>query len=65
LPADVNPAEVNTSESPDENLASCLALLAEKWPDLAAVVSAWSRLSAAVRAGTVAMVKAAETKGKT
>jgi hypothetical protein len=40
-------------------LAFCLAFLAEKMPDLAAVVEAWPTLPAALRGGIVAMVKAA------
>ena len=39
-------------------MASCLAFLAEKMPDLAAVVEAWDRLPEAVKAGILAMVKA-------
>jgi hypothetical protein len=40
-------------------LASCLALLAQKSPDLALVVEHWDNLPEAVRAGIVALVKAA------
>jgi hypothetical protein len=40
-------------------LASCLALLVQKSPDLAVVVECWDSLSEPVRAGIVAMVKAA------
>ena len=40
-------------------MASYLALLVEESPDLAAVVKAWPDLPEAVRAGIVAMVKAA------
>jgi hypothetical protein len=35
------------------------AFLAEKMPDLAAVVTAWPTLPAAIKAGILAMVKAA------
>ena len=55
---DVSPDKSSTSEPADDHLASCLALLAEKSPDLAAVVKAWPDLPEAVRAGIVAMVKA-------
>ena len=41
-------------------LASCLALLALESPDLALIVERWKNLPEAVRAGIVAMVKAAE-----
>jgi len=37
-----------------------LALLSEKSPDLAAIVKAWPDLPEAVKAGIVAMVKAAD-----
>jgi hypothetical protein len=40
-------------------LASCLALLVQKSPDFALVVECWDSLSDPVRAGIVAMVKAA------
>jgi len=56
--SDVTPCESTTCGSSDSHLASCLALLAEKQPDLAAVVKAWPDLPEAVRAGIVAMVKA-------
>jgi hypothetical protein len=39
-----------------------LALLASKWPDLALVCERWEALPDAVRAGIVAMVKAAGGK---
>jgi predicted ATPase len=42
-----------------ERLASCLALLTQKSPDLALLVESWDQLPDAVRAGIVAMVKAA------
>jgi len=45
-------------------VASCSAILAEKSPDLAAVVEAWPHLPEAVKAGIVAMVKAADTGGR-
>ena len=56
--SDVTPSATSTSEPADSHLASCLALLAEKSPDLAAVVKAWQDLSEAVKAGILAMVKA-------
>jgi hypothetical protein len=40
-------------------LAFCLAFLAEQMPDLGAVVEAWPTVPAALKAGIVAMVKAA------
>src|SRR5438067_11725782 len=48
-----------TSANGPADLASCLALLAEKSPDLALLVQRWDSLPEAVRAGIVAMVKAA------
>ncbi|MEA3368002.1 MAG: hypothetical protein U9R68_07810 [Planctomycetota bacterium] len=39
-----------------------MALLSEKSPDLAAVAKAWPHLPEAVRAGIVAMVKAADAR---
>ena len=53
---------VNSSISANDanNLASCLALLARKSPDLAFLVERWDSLPQAVRAGIVAMVKATE-----
>jgi hypothetical protein len=42
-------------------LAFCLALLSQKSPDLALVIERWDALPDAVRAGIVAMVKAALT----
>ena len=59
-PSNVTPSEASTSESAPNDLASYLALLAEKSPDLAAVVKAWPDLPAVVKAGIVAMVKAAQ-----
>jgi hypothetical protein len=46
-------------QNPESVLASCLALLAEKDPDLAALLTAWPMLPDALKAGIVAMVKAA------
>ncbi|MGD1001192.1 MAG: hypothetical protein ABSA67_10905 [Candidatus Brocadiia bacterium] len=42
-------------------MASCLAFLSEKSPDLADVVRAWPKLPEPLRAGILAMVRA--TKG--
>jgi hypothetical protein len=49
----------NCQQDPESVLASCLALFAEKDPDLALVLNAWPALPDALRAGIVAMVKAA------
>jgi hypothetical protein len=40
-------------------LASCLALLTQKSPDLALVVQRWDSLPDALRAGILAMIEAA------
>ena len=58
--SDVTPFQSSTSESSPGDLASYLALLSEKSPDLAAIVKAWPDLPEAVKAGIVAMVKAAD-----
>jgi len=50
-----NPAPADGAES-----GAVGALSAPIHPDLAAVIEAWPRLPEAVRAGIVAMVKAAE-----
>ena len=62
--SDVNPCETSTSETADGYLAEYLAFLSEKSPDLAAVVRSWPHLPEAVKAGIVAMVKAAAEAGR-
>ena len=57
-------ANKGTYDSGNSDLASHLALLAEKSPGLAAVVKAWPSLPEAVRAGILAMVKVAEKAGR-
>ena len=42
----------------EKHLASCLAFLLERIPDLGPVVKAWPDLPDAVKAGILAMVKA-------
>jgi hypothetical protein len=58
-----NPSLVNATSSDiaENDLASCLALLARKSADLALLVERWDALPEAVRAGIVAMAKAAGT----
>jgi hypothetical protein len=56
-------ANYSTSEGDTERLASCLALLARKSPELALIAERWDGLAEAVRAGIVAMVKAS-SKGE-
>ena len=56
---DVNHEDNGTCGSDAENLASCLALLRPKSPDLALVVESWGALPEPVRSGIVAMVDAA------
>jgi hypothetical protein len=51
----------NTSANPPKNLAECLALLAQNSPALALVAECWNGLPDPVRAGIVAMVKAARS----
>ena len=40
-------------------MAFCLALLAQKYPDLVLLVTRWNQLPAPLRAGILAMVRAA------
>jgi hypothetical protein len=61
-PATTSNASV-TSDNPENDLASCLALLARKSADLALLVARWDALPEAVRAGILAMVKAASGPG--
>ena len=42
----------------EKRLAECLAFLAEKVPDLAAVIDAWPALPEAIKKGILAMVRA-------
>ncbi len=58
-PISVNPSADKPSENDAENSAFCLALLARKSADLALLVKRWDRLPEAIRAGILAMVKAA------
>ena len=50
-------------ESADTRLSDSLADLAQNDPELATVVTAWSKLPKAVRVGIVAMVNAASCTG--
>ena len=66
---DVTAAKTGTCAQPPERLGALLGAFAAEIgpqaPDLAAVVSAWPGLPEALRAGIVAMVKAAgETPAK-
>ena len=56
LPESLSPSK--TCDNGENVLASCLAFLSEKMPDLACVIEAWDGLPEAVRAGILAMVKA-------
>ena len=49
----------STSATDAERLASCLSLLSQKSTDLALLVERWEVLPEVLRAGIVAMVKAA------
>ena len=50
----------DTCQSVEEHSASCSAFLAKNSPDLAVIIDAWADLPEAIRAGIVAMVKAAK-----
>ena len=59
-PADsVTTETADTCDGPRECLASCLADSLKSDPDLASVVASWRTLPHAVRAGILAMVRAA------
>ena len=57
-----SPSQSSTSGNAEENLAFCLAFLAQKSPDLALIVERWDSLPEPVRAGIVAMIKVAGGK---
>jgi len=60
VPAESQPAnQQGFTQSSPSVLAECLALLRRESPDLAAVVEAWPKLPESIKAGIVAMVKAA------
>jgi len=60
IDASIDSPKSSDSEPTTETavLASCLALFAEKSPDLALIAERWDALPEAVRTGIVAMVKA-------
>jgi hypothetical protein len=47
-----------TCDTPADRVASCVALLEQESPDLAAVVRGWNDLPEAVRTGILAMIRA-------
>ena len=51
--------KTDTYEHEGKNLADCLALLVQQCPDLTQIIEAWPSLPEAVKAGILAMVKAA------
>ncbi len=58
-PPDSTTAEIdNTCDGTSDGLGSCLAILDENDPELAAIVRAWPDLPDAVRAGILAMIEA-------
>ena len=57
--ADASLYNSSSSKSNAGELAFCLVLLQQKSPDLAMLVERWDSLPDAVRAGIVAMVRAA------
>ena len=62
--ADATNESVTSCVDRRNDSAEYLALLAEKMPDLAAVVEAWPTLPAALRSGIVAMVNAADRRAE-
>jgi len=58
------PDQSFTSDNDAGHLASCLALLHQKSPDLALLVERWDALPEALRAGIVAMVTASLSEGR-
>ncbi|MCE9545754.1 MAG: hypothetical protein K8T25_09590 [Planctomycetia bacterium] len=52
-----------TSDDSKICLASCLAFLDRESPELAAVARAWDTLPEPIRAGVLAMIRAASGKG--
>ena len=61
---DASCSESRTSKTAGNDLASCLALLAEKSADLALVAERWDGLPEAIRAGIMAMVKTAAREAR-
>ncbi|MBE3070974.1 MAG: hypothetical protein IMZ66_12130 [Planctomycetes bacterium] len=65
---DVTPASNATCETPQQALGRLLGAFAAeiglKCPDLAAVVTAWTGLPEALKAGILAMVKATDKGGR-
>ena len=57
-PDAISDCDETTYNSDDPPSATESAILIEKWPDLASVVTAWPDLPEPVRAGIAAMVKA-------
>ena len=57
--SDVTHAEPRTTDDHESDSASCSALSAAGDPDFALVAKAWPTLPEAVRAGIVAMIRAA------
>jgi hypothetical protein len=53
------------TDSPKSDLASCLALLAQKYPDLALVVKAWPNLPDETKTAILALAQPTFTRGKT
>ena len=56
-PESVSDTAATTYGNADPALTDLLTDFSRKWPDLAAVISAWPDLPEAVRAGIVAMVR--------
>jgi hypothetical protein len=57
-------SEQTTSGDSQNDLAFCLALLERESTDLAAIVRAWPNLPEAIKAGILAMIRAAGDEGR-
>ena len=54
--------DTKTSNDDEKDLAFCLALLRRKSPDLALLAERWDALPEALRAGIMAMIRAADER---
>ena len=60
--SDAKSGAPDTPNTPQDPQAPDLLLVLERWPDLAEIVAVWPSLPEAIKAGIVAMVRAARTE---